>query len=155
AMNQPVAGLRLATQDDLELVAPVHAQMAFEESGVNPLFVDPEGFYRRCARRIEQQRVWVNVENGELIFKADVISDTPEVVYLEGVYVSPAKRGNGLGARCIRHLTNQLLAHTNSVCLLVNQQNAAAHACYQKAGYKLRDLYDTLYLGCETDSTAH
>jgi len=121
--------------------------MAFEESGVNPLFVDPEGFYRRCARRIEQKRVWVNVENGELIFKADVISDTPEVVYLEGVYVSPYQRGKGLGARCIRQLTNQLLTTTASVCLLVNQKNAAAHACYQNAGFTLRALYDTLSLG--------
>ena len=155
AVGEAVPGLRLATAADLELVAPVHAQMAFEESGTNPLFIDPEGFYRRCARRIEQKRVWVNVENGQLIFKADVISDTPEVVYLEGVYVSPEKRGNGLGARCIKQLTNELLTHTDSVCLLVNQQNAAAHACYQKAGYKVRDLYDTLYLGHETDSTAH
>jgi len=152
---QAVPGLRLATADDLELVAPVHAQMAFEESGINPLFVDPEGFYRRCARRIRQNRVWVNVENGQLLFKADVISDTPEVVYLEGVYVSPEKRGNGLGARCIKQLTNELLTHTESVCLLVNQKNAAAHACYQKAGYKLRDLYDTLYLGREEDAPAH
>jgi len=155
ALAEAVPGLRLATADDLELVAPVHAQMAFEESGINPLFVDPEGFYRRCARRIQQNRVWVNVENGQLVFKADVISDTPEVVYLEGVYVSPEKRGNGLGARCIKQLTNELLTHTDSVCLLVNQQNAAAHSCYQKAGYKLRDLYDTLFLGRELDSPAH
>jgi predicted GNAT family acetyltransferase len=154
-LAQAVPGLRLATVDDLELVAPVHAQMAFEESGINPLFVDPEGFYRRCARRIQQKRVWVNVENGQLLFKADVISDTPEVVYLEGVYVNPEKRGHGLGTRCIKQLTNELLAQTNSVCLLVNQQNAAAHACYQKAGFKLRDLYDTLYLGSEEIASAH
>ena len=154
-VEEALPGLRLATAADLELVAPVHAQMAFEESGVNPLFVDPEGFYRRCARRIQQKRVWVNVENGQLIFKADVISDTPEVIYLEGVYVNPEKRGNGLGARCLKHLTNALLASTNSVCLLVNHENPAANACYQKAGYKMRDLYDTLYLGQEKESSAH
>ncbi|MEP6706018.1 MAG: GNAT family N-acetyltransferase [Pyrinomonadaceae bacterium] len=154
-ISESLPGLRLATAADLELVAPVHAQMAFEESGVNPLFVDPEGFYRRCARRIQQKRVWVNVENGELIFKADVISDTPEVIYLEGVYVSPEKRGNGLGAQCLKQLTNALLASTNSVCLLVNHENPAANACYQKAGYKMRDLYDTLYLGQEKESPAH
>lgn len=152
---EAVPGLRLATLEDLELVAPVHAQMAFEESGVNPLFVDPEGFYRRCARRIEQKRVWVWVENNQLIFKADIISDTPEVIYLEGVYVDPQKRGNGLGQRCIKQLTNELLTHVNSVCLQVNQQNAAAHACYLKAGYKLRELYDTLYLGQDRAQPAH
>ena len=154
-LEESVTGLRLATAGDLELVAPVHAQMAFEESGVDPLFVDPEGFYRRCARRIEQKRVWVNVENGQLIFKADVISDTPEVIYLEGVYVSPEKRGNGLGARCMKQLSNELLTGTNSVCLLVNHKNSAANACYKKAGFTMRDLYDTLYLGQEKESLAH
>lgn len=154
-IGEGVTGLRLATAADLELVAPVHAQMAFEESGVDPLFVDPEGFYRRCARRIQQKRVWVYVENGQLIFKADVISDTPEVIYLEGVYVSPEKRGNGLGARCMKQLSNELLTQTNSVCLLVNPKNSAANGCYKKAGYTTRDLYDTLYLGQEKESLAH
>ena len=154
-IDEAVQGLRLATAAELELVVPVHAQIAFEESGVNPLFVDPEGFYRRCARRIEQKRVWVNVENNELIFKADIISDSPEMIYLEGVYVNPNKRGQGLGARCMKQLTNQLLGRTKSVCLLVNQQNSAAQACYQKAAYQLRDLYDTLYLGQDQDRLLH
>jgi uncharacterized protein len=154
-VDEAVMGLRLATAADLELVAPVHAQMAFEESGINPLFVDPEGFYRRCARRIQQKRVWVNVENDQLIFKADVISDTPEVIYLEGVYVSPKKRGNGLGARCMKQLTNEFLMRTNSVCLMVNHQNSAANACYKKAGYTVRDLYDTLYLGHKKEPLGH
>jgi len=145
-LDQAVPELRLATPNNLELVVSVHAQMAFEESGINPLFEDPEGFYRRCARRIEQKRVWVLVENKQLIFKADIISDTPEVVYLEGVYVSPSKRGEGLGQRCVKQLTNELLKRTKSVCLLVNDENVAAQSCYRKAGYRLRDVYDTLYL---------
>ena len=49
-----VPGLRLATLDELELIMPVHAQMAFDESGVNPLERDPESFRKRCARRIEK-----------------------------------------------------------------------------------------------------
>src|SRR5262245_65292789 len=46
-----VAGLRLATPQDLSLILPVHAQLAFEESGVNPLETDPEGFRARCLDR--------------------------------------------------------------------------------------------------------
>jgi ribosomal protein S18 acetylase RimI-like enzyme len=139
--------LRLAVAADLPLVAPVHAQMAFEESGINPIFVDPEGFYQRCKRRIEQNRVWVSIEDGQLMFKADVISETPEVAYLEGVYVNPSKRRNGIAVRLLIDLTNRLLAHANSVCLLANQENSAAIACYNKAGFKVRELYDTVYLG--------
>ena len=138
--------LRPANPEDLELVVPVHAQTAFNESGINPLDVDPAGFTERCARRISQGRVWVSIQDGRLQFKGDVVSDTPDVVYLEGVYVSEEHRGNGYGARCVTQLTNHLLEHTKSVCLLVNEKNSAAAACYLKAGFKFQEYYDTLYL---------
>src|SRR5919202_218420 len=98
-------GLRPATLDELNLVMTVHARSALEEIGINPLEVDPDGFRLRCARRIEQGRVWVWIEDGRLIFKADVVSDTPEVVYLEGVYVDPEERGKGYGTRCFSQLS--------------------------------------------------
>ena len=141
-----VRGLRPATLDDLELVMPVQAEMAFAESGINPMETDPLGFRLRCGRRIEQGRVWVFVENGRLIFKADIMSDTSEVVYLEGIYIAPEERGKGYGLRCLSQLSRNLLARTKSVCLLVNELNQAAHGFYQKAGYKMTALYDTIFL---------
>jgi uncharacterized protein len=144
--REPVAGLRLATLDDLMLVMPVHAAMAYEESGVNPIDVDLNGFRMRCARRIEHGRVWVLVEDGNLLFKADIASDTPECVYLEGVYVEPASRQQGHGLRCLTQLGCGLLERTKTVSALVNEQNLAAQALFQKAGYKLRGLYDTVFL---------
>jgi predicted GNAT family acetyltransferase len=75
-----------------------------------------------------------------------VVSETPDVVYLEGVYVNPLHRGNGYGAQCLAQLTNHLLERTKIVCLMVNQANAAAQACYSKAGFEFREYYDTIYL---------
>ncbi len=141
-----VESLRPARSEELDLIAPIHALTAVEESGVNPLERDPAGFRQRCERRIAQRRVWVAIEDGHLKFKADIVSDTPDVVYLEGVYVRPEHRGNGYGARCMTQLTNHLLERTKSVCLLVNRTNEAAQACYRKAGYEFREYYDTLYL---------
>ena len=141
-----VQSLRPARLEELELIVPIHAQTAFEESGVNPLEMDPSGFRERCARRIKQGRTWVAIEDGRLKFKTDIVSDTPNVVYLEGVYVSTEHRGNGYGAKCMTQLTNHLLERTKSVCLLVNQKNSAAQASYRKAGYEFREYYDTLYL---------
>ena len=141
-----ISSLRPATSEELDLVVPVHAQSAFEESGVNPLTVDAAGFRKRCARRIEQGRVWVAVENGRLQFKADVVSDTADVVYLEGVYVSPEHRGNGYGSRCLTQVTNNLLERTKSVCVLVNETNSAAQKSYHKANYQFREYYDTVFL---------
>jgi len=144
-MREPV-NLRRATLADLEQVMPVHAAMAFEECGVNPLEKDPEGFRRRTSRRIEQGRVWVLVVDGRLIFKADVISETPEATYVEGVYVNPEERGKGYGLRCMSQLGRTLLQGTRAICLLVNERNQGAHGFYRKAGYKMRGHYDTIYL---------
>ena len=85
--------MRLATLDDLHLVASVHAAMAEAESDINPLEKDRERFLSRYARRINKNRVWVIVKDQRLIFKADIQAETPEVIYLEDVYVSPKARG--------------------------------------------------------------
>jgi hypothetical protein len=97
--RERVEDLRQATVAELELVMPVQAELAYAESGVNPLDVDPKGFRERCLRRIEQGRTWVVVENGLLVFKADVISKTPEVYYLEGIWLREDRRNKNLGTR--------------------------------------------------------
>lgn len=145
-VRERVKGLRQATLSDLSLVLPVHAQMAQAESGINPLDVDPVGFRLRCARRIEQGRVWVWIEQDRLIFKADVVADTSSGVYLEGIYVNEEERGKGYGLRALSQLSRTLLARTKSICLLVNEQNWQAQAFYLSAGYKLRACYDTIFL---------
>jgi uncharacterized protein len=149
--REEVEGLRQATLDDLELVAPVQAAMARDESGVDPLEVDPEGFRRRCARRIEQGRTWVVVRDGRVVFKAEVQAETPEVCYLEGIHVAPAERGRGLGARCLSQLCRTLLRRVPSLMLLANEANVGAHALYRKVGFRPRAVYETIFLGLPAD----
>ena len=145
-MEEPVAGLRHATLEDLDQILPVQASMAECESGINPLEVDPEGFRARCARRIEMGRVWVLAEDGRLIFKADVQSDTPDVIYLEGVWVNPAERGKGVGRNCMRQLCQDLLSRSKSVCALVNEKHERAHTFYRMCNFKVRGVYDSIFL---------
>lgn len=145
-MESEHEGPRRAEVADLDLVVPVHAGLAESQSGVNPLDVDPEGFRRRCLRRIEQGRTWVVISGGRLLFKAEVQADTPEVVYLEGIYVHPAERGNGTGRAYMSQLSRQLLAFTRKVCLLANEENERAQRFYRMCGFKLRGVYDTIFL---------
>lgn len=142
---EPVEGLRLATPGETEAVMSIQAEMVFEESGVNPLKSDLEGFRARCARRIEQGRVWTLIKDGRPVFKADVIAQTPETAYLEGVYVSPQERGKGYGRRCLSQLGRTLLAQTKSVCLFVDALDAGTQAFYRSVGYAFRSHYDLLY----------
>lgn len=146
AVREFVPGLRLATHADIEQIATAHAQMVFEESHSNPLEADREGFLSRVGRRVEQGRVWVWTEENRLIFKTDIFSHTPEVIYLEGIYVNPSERGKGYGLRCLSQLSRELLLRASSLCLLVNEQNEQARAFYQRAGFKLHSHYDTIYL---------
>ena len=145
-MHEAIPQLRPARLEDMPLLMPVHARMAYAETGINPLATDPHGFRLRMARRIGQRRVWVWIEDDRLIFKADVIADTPHVNYLEGVYVAPEQRRQGYGQRCLSQLTRNLLTNTNSVTLLVNEENAEAVRFYQQPGFKARSCYDTVIL---------
>ncbi len=138
--------LQVATVAELELIMPVQANMAFEESGVNPLDADPLGFRRRCLRRIEQGRTWVVIENGSLVFKADIIAETSEVIYLEGIWLSEEARNQGHGVNFVSELSRTLLKRAQSVCLLVNERNKRAQAFYKKCGYLFRATYETIFL---------
>ena len=145
-IRDPVDGLRPATVEDLELIVPVHAKLALSESGINPLETDPEGFRKRCARRIEKGRVWIIVHDQRLIFKADIQADTPDVIYLEGIYVDPSERGRGIGHRCLSQLAQILLTRTKSICVLVNEECERLQSFYRLANFKLRDHFFTVFL---------
>ncbi len=141
-----IVGLRRAMPADLPLILPVNDELVFEESGEHPMKIDPAGFERRWLHRIEQGRVLVWVKDGRLIFNVGIICETPDVVYIEGVYVNPEERGKGYGVRCLSQIGRSLLKRDQSVCLLANENNARAHTFYRTAGYRLRGYYDTIFL---------
>jgi hypothetical protein len=143
---EAVPELRRAVIEELPLVMPVQARMAAEECGVDPRDVDPVGFYERGARRVGRGRIWVVVRAGRLAFKADVMAETPECAYVEGVYVAPELRGAGYGLRCLAQLGRVLLSRARSVCLLANERSSEACSFYRRAGYRRRAVYDTIYL---------
>lgn len=146
-VRQHIAGLRLATEAELMPIAEAHAEVAFEESGVDPLVKDREGFLKRVTRRINQERIWVVFdEAGKLVFKADVVAETPEVKYLEGIYVNPEYRGKGIAADCLSQLCRTLLEEVQHVCLLSNEDFQHAHSTYLKAGFKSQDSCVTIFV---------
>ena len=143
---EPVSDLRLATLDDIEHVLNVNAILAFEEGGINPFQRDPVGFRARTTRRIQQGRIWLWMQEGKPIFKADVVGDTPEMAYLEGIHVDAQERSKGYGKRCLAQLSTMLLRQTRSICLTVNQRKAETVAFYVKAGFDFHSEYETIYL---------
>lgn len=138
--------IRLAKVEELDQIAEAHAEVAFVESGVNPLETDREGFLKRCTTRIEKERTFVVFENGKLVFKADIVAETEDVIYLEGIYVSPEYRGRGIGSRCLAKLSLDLLNRVENVSLLSNVDFTDAHKMFTKAGYRNTDSCQTIFV---------
>ncbi len=138
--------VRVAIADELAPIAVAHDEVAFIESGVSPMLKNREGFLNRCLRRIEQGRTFVVFENGKLVFKADIVAETSEVVYLEGIYVAPEYRGKGIGSSCLSKLSLQLMERVENVCLLSNVEFEGAHRSFAKAGFKNTDCCQTIFV---------
>ena len=143
---EPVPDLRPATLQDTEQVMAINAKLASDEGGLNPLQRDPVGFRRRTERRISQNRVWVWMRDGKAIFKADIVGDTPAMIYLEGIHVHPDERKKGYGKRCLLQLSSMLKRPDRSICLTINARKADAVAFYVRAGFDYHSEYESIYL---------
>ncbi len=147
AVREHVPSLRLAQESDLNEIAVAHAEVMVSECGINPLERDDvDKYFERIRRRIQQGRIWVVFENEKLVFKADIISQTADVSYLEGVYVNPEMRGKGIAANCLSQLSRTLLNEVKSVCLLSNVDFKHAHRAFFKAGFKSKDYCQTIFM---------
>ncbi len=138
--------VRLAKTEELEKIAAAHAEVAFIESGVDPKTKDPEGFRKRCLRRIEKERTFVVYDNENLVFKADIVAETNDVIYLEGVYISADYRGRGVGVSCLSALSLSLLDRVEHICLLSNIEFKNAHKSFAKAGFRNTDRSQIIFV---------
>ncbi|REJ79070.1 MAG: GNAT family N-acetyltransferase [Acidobacteria bacterium] len=136
--------IEIGDESQLQEIVEAHAEVAVIETGVNPLEEDPDGFTERCRRRIQQGRTFVATENGKLLFKADIVAETDDVIYLEGVYVSPEARGKGVGPKCLAKLSIALLDRVSNICMLSNEKFDSVHRSFELAGYHTTDTCTTI-----------
>ncbi len=129
-------GLRPARIDDLDLLIPACAAAHEMEIGVDPMQRDADGFRWRTRSQIEDGRSWIWVEDGMILFKAEASAWTPEAVQLQQVWVDPAARRRGYGARGLADLCRLLLERVPTVCLFVRAENDPAIALYEAIGMK-------------------
>jgi uncharacterized protein len=127
-------GLRAADLNDLDLLMPACADAHEQEIGVDPMKRDPDGFRWRTRSQIEEERSWLWVENGVILFKAEASAWTPAAVQLQQVWVDPDVRRRGYGARGLADLCRLLLERVPTVCLFVRAENDAAIKLYETIG---------------------
>ena len=133
----PDPGVRRVRPDELEVLLPACVAMFTEEIGVSPTSGDGGGTYRARVRElVAQGRAYARIEDGRVLFKAEVGAATRSVCQVQGVWVDPALRGRGLslgGTAAVVELARAEVAPT--VSLYVNDFNVAARRSYARVGF--------------------
>lgn len=121
-------------------------EMYTEEVGVSPEEGGGADLYRARVCQL-QSRGWsfARFDRGRLVFKAEVACATRQAAQIQGVWVDPARRGEGLataGMAAVVELVRRRIAPT--VSLYVNDWNHPARAAYAKVGFTETARFATL-----------
>lgn len=138
------SGLRLASQDDLDLLVPACAAAYREEVGIDAYARDPDLFRWRTRSQVELGRSWLWTGGARVLFKAEASAWTPSAVQLQQVWVDPAVRGQGYARAGFADLCRELLDTTPVVCLFARPENDPARALYEGAGMQRVGHYRSL-----------
>jgi predicted GNAT family acetyltransferase len=128
--------VRRARFTEVDLVLPAAAAMFTEEIGYPPYWGSKQVYRQGIASLIRQGHTFVRVDDGEVVFKADVGSVALGVAQIQGVWVAPRWRGQGLAGPAMAAVIEQVRAEiADVVTLYVNDFNAPARATYARVGF--------------------
>jgi uncharacterized protein len=129
--------VRLVRPDELNTLLPASVAMFTEEVGVSPIGPDGGASYRaRVAELIRAGRSYARIENGQVVFKAEIGAVTPLACQVQGVWVPPELRGRGHAAHGMAAVVDHALrAVAPVVSLYVNDFNTPARAAYRRVGF--------------------
>lgn len=130
-------GVRLVRQGEIDILLPACVAMFTEEVGVSPLSGDGGAAYRaRVTELVRSGRAFARIEDGRVIFKAEVGAATPQACQVQGVWVRPDHRGRGLAAPGMAAVVNAARESIAPVVsLYVNDFNTPARATYLRVGF--------------------
>jgi uncharacterized protein len=133
----PDARVRRVRPDELEILLPASVAMFTEEVGVSPVGADGGSAYRaRVNELIGLGRAFARIEDGQVVFKAEIGSVTPLACQVQGVWVRPELRGRGLAEAGMAAVVEEALRNVAPVVsLYVNDFNRPARAAYRRVGF--------------------
>lgn len=148
ALGVPVdRRLRPARGYEIDLVMPASEHMFTAEIGYPPYRGSARTYRAVLSRLIERGHTYVIVEDGEVIFKADVGSVGLGCAQLQGVWLTPRLRGQGVGAPAMAAVLEHVLADiAPTATLYVNDYNTAALAMYERIGMTRIGTFATVLL---------
>ncbi|KRV51031.1 GCN5 family acetyltransferase [Wenjunlia vitaminophila] len=125
-------------RDQMDLLMPACVAMFTEEVGVSPLAGDGGLLYQaRIAELVTTGRAFARFEGGRVVFKAEIGAVTDRACQIQGVWVAPDRRGEGLSVTGMAAVMRYaLLEVAPVVSLYVNDYNTPARAAYRRVGFQ-------------------
>lgn len=133
----PDPAVRRVRPDELEVLLPASIAMFTEEIGVSPIGRDGGSLYRARVRdTIAASRAFAHIENGRVLFKAELGAVSEQACQVQGVWVDPAYRSRGFGTAGMAAVVQAALRDVAPVVsLYVNDFNDAARIAYTRVGF--------------------
>lgn len=130
--------VRRVLPEELDILVPACVAMFTEEVGISPVTSDGGVLYRsRIAELVRDGRSFARIEDGRVVFKAEVGAVTEAACQVQGVWVPRELRGRGLSAPGMAAVVAASLRDIAPVVsLYVNDYNEAARASYRRAGFE-------------------
>ncbi|WP_080042242.1 GNAT family N-acetyltransferase [[Actinomadura] parvosata] len=135
--------VRRVRPEEFDVLLPACVAMFTEEVGVSPNLGDGGALYRtRVAELIRIGRSYARIDDGRVVFKAEVGAVTPQACQIQGVWVAPELRGRGYAVAGMAAVVEAAMScFAPVVSLYVNDFNHAARAVYRKVGFREIDTF--------------
>ncbi|MGB3829819.1 MAG: GNAT family N-acetyltransferase [Ornithinimicrobium sp.] len=139
--------VRLGRLEELDVVTPAAEAMFTEEIGYPPYRGSGSAYRSAVAGLLRANRTLIRTEDRRVVFKADLGSVALGVAQIQGVWVHPDYRGQGLAVPAMASVIEHTLRHVApTVTLYVNDYNAAALATYRRVGMRQTGSFSTILL---------
>jgi predicted GNAT family acetyltransferase len=138
--------VRRTTRQDLEVLYPACVSMYTEEVGVSPEIGGSSDLYRARVTQLTS-RGWsfARIEGGRVVFKAEVACATNDAAQVQGVWVPPDRRGEGLAITGMAAVVDFVRAEiAPTVSLYVNEWNEPARRAYKAVGFRETARFSTV-----------
>ncbi len=142
----PDPDVRRTTPADLDTLYPACVAMYTEEVGISPELGGGADMYRaRVAQLIGKGWSFARIEGGRVVFKAEIAAATPHACQVQGVYVAPDRRGEGLATAGMAAVIDYALREIAPVVsLYVNDHNTPARRAYAAVGFEQSAVFSTI-----------
>lgn len=143
---EPDPLVRRTTPADMDTLYPACVAMYTEEVGVSPEVGGGADMYRaRVAQLVGKGWSFARIENGRLLFKAEIAAVSPYACQVQGVFVDPSHRGEGLAAGGMAAVVDIALRDIAPVVsLYVNDHNVPARRAYAAVGFEQTRTFSTI-----------